>query len=108
MSVTAGSQAEPSIVKPQASFWASLFNHPAGFWFIFWGELAERCSYYGMMSILARFISDSADPARGQHGGLALGDASGNTWVSIFKAACYFLPLAGGILADQFLGKYRL
>jgi dipeptide/tripeptide permease len=75
-----------------------LAAHPTGFWFIFWGELAERCSYYGMMSILARFISEF----------LALGDGAGNRWVSIFKAACYFLPLLGGFLADQYLGKYRL
>lgn len=91
----------PAITKPRnPSIFETLFNHPAGFWFIFWGELAERCSYYGMMSILARFISDSA--------GLGLGDAAGNTWVSFFKAACYFLPLLGGFLADQYLGKYRL
>lgn len=75
-----------------------LASHPIGFWFIFWGELAERCSYYGMMAILPRFISEF----------LGLGDGPSNTWVSIFKAACYFLPLAGGILADQYLGKYRL
>jgi POT family proton-dependent oligopeptide transporter len=109
MSVTTEPAPAPSVAKPRTpTFLETLFNHPAGFWFIFWGELAERCSYYGMMSILARFISDSADPERGQHGGLGLGDAAGNTWVSFFKAACYFLPLAGGILADQFLGKFRL
>ncbi len=100
MSVSTENVPPIDIAKPQATFFETLFNHPAGFWFIFWGELAERCSYYGMMSILARFISDSQ--------GLSLGDAAGNTWVSFFKAACYFLPLAGGILADQFLGKYRL
>lgn len=109
MSVTSEPTTAPSVAKPRTpSFFETLLNHPAGFWFIFWGELAERCSYYGMMSILARFIADSADPERGQHAGLGLGQAAGNTWVSLFKAACYFLPLAGGILADQFLGKYRL
>ena len=109
MSVTSEPTTAPSVAKPRTpSFFETLLNHPAGFWFIFWGELAERCSYYGMMSILARFIADSADPERGQHDGLGLGQAAGNTWVSLFKAACYFLPLAGGFLADQFLGKYRL
>lgn len=104
MSVTDAPATVPNIAKRTPTFMETLFNHPAGFWFIFWGELAERCSYYGMMSILARFISEKLIHSDGS----GLGDASGNTWVSIFKAACYFLPLAGGILADQFLGKYRL
>ena len=105
MSATVSPQTEPNIAKPQVpTFLETLLNHPAGFWFIFWGELAERCSYYGMMSILARFVSEELLYT----GGKGLGDASSNTGVSFFKAACYFLPLAGGILADQFLGKYRL
>ncbi|MSQ94759.1 MAG: MFS transporter [Gemmataceae bacterium] len=89
---------EPTAAKPTPTFMETLLNHPAGFWFIFWGELAERCSFYGMMSILARFISEK----------LSLGDDAGSLWVSLFKAASYFLPLLGGFLADQFLGKYRL
>src|SRR5438477_9125302 len=103
MSVSTSNQTETSVDKPSTpSFMETLLNHPAGFWFIFWGELAERCSYYGMMSILARFVSENIIVSESQSG---LGDASSNTWVSIFKAACYFLPLVGGVLADQFLGK---
>jgi POT family proton-dependent oligopeptide transporter len=106
MSITNELEATPNIAEPRKpSFFESLFNHPAGFWFIFWGELAERCSYYGMMSILARFISEGLIVSEGVRG---LGDADSNTWVSLFKAACYFLPIAGGILADRYLGKYRL
>ena len=101
MSVTSGPQAEPTVALPPAkSLLQTLVNHPVGFWFIFWGELAERCSFYGMMAILPRFISDE--------NGLYLGDANSNTWVSMFKAGAYTLPLVGGFLADQFFGKYRL
>jgi POT family proton-dependent oligopeptide transporter len=92
--------AEPDISKPKPSVIQTLINHPIGFWFIFWGELAERCSFYGMMAILPRFIADE--------NGLYLGDANSNTWVSMFKAGAYTLPLVGGFLADQFFGKYRL
>lgn len=100
MSATTDPQASPSIAKPQPSILQTLINHPIGFWFIFWGELAERCSFYGMMAILPRFIADE--------NGLYLGDANSNTWVSMFKAGAYVLPLVGGYLADQFFGKYRL
>ena len=98
---TQTSQPVPDIAKPKPkSAIETLINHPIGFWFIFWGELAERCSFYGMMAILPRFIADEA--------GLFLGDANSNTWVSMFKGAAYTLPLVGGLLADQFFGKYRL
>lgn len=106
MSVTQSQQSSPppttpEPVKPSSqSIMQALINHPIGFWFIFWGELAERCSFYGMMAILPRFIADE--------NGLFLGDANSNTWVSMFKGAAYTLPLAGGFLADQYMGRYRL
>ncbi|MBM3993069.1 MAG: MFS transporter [Planctomycetes bacterium] len=104
MSAPTASQATspvPDVPPPEKpSLISTLINHPIGFWFIFWGELAERCSFYGMMAILPRFIADD--------NGLYLGDANSNTWVSMFKAGAYVLPLVGGFLADQYLGKYRL
>jgi POT family proton-dependent oligopeptide transporter len=70
--------------------------HPTGFWFIFWGEFAERCSFYGMRAILAKYMSDA----------LGYGEANAGTYMSFFIAACYFLPLLGGYIADNFIGKY--
>jgi dipeptide/tripeptide permease len=74
----------------------SIFNHPLGFWFFFWGEFAERSSYYGMRAILAVYMAEK----------LGLGQANAATYVSVFIAACYFLPLVGGWVADNYLGKY--
>ena len=49
----------PAITPPPAP--GGLINflrqHPTGFWFIFWGEFAERCSYYGMRAILATYMA---------------------------------------------------
>src|SRR5688572_12502995 len=39
-------------------FFASLRQHPRGFWFVFWGELAERASFYGMRTVLALYLVD--------------------------------------------------
>jgi POT family proton-dependent oligopeptide transporter len=72
-------------------------SHPIGFWFLFWGEFAERCSFYGMKAILLLYLIDRL--------GLERGVAS--AWINYFKAACYFLPLAGGYFADNYFGKYR-
>src|SRR5262245_50096284 len=71
-------------------------GHPKGFWFIFWGEFAERCSYYGMRAILGLYMATE----------LGLGEANAGTYMAFFIAACYYLPLLGGWVADRFIGKY--
>ncbi|HVW39238.1 MAG TPA: MFS transporter [Pirellulales bacterium] len=71
-------------------------SHPIGFWFFFWGELAERCSYYGMRAILTLYLIDQ----------LGLTRPSAIKIMHFFMAGCYLLPLAGGYIADRFLGKY--
>lgn len=76
---------------------ASLLDHPLGFWFIFWGEFSERCSYYGMRAILLLYMTER----------LGFSDQSASSVMAIFIAGCYLLTLAGGWLADNFFGKYR-
>lgn len=85
----------------RASSSANLFtrfftSHPTGFWFFFWGELAERSCYYGMRAILFLYVAKE----------LHYGDDDAGTIVSLFIAACYLLPLVGGYVADNFFGKY--
>lgn len=71
-------------------------THPTGLKFFFWGEFAERCSYYGMRAILPLYLTTR----------LGLPDDKASEWYYMFKMACYFLPLLGGWLADRYLGKY--
>jgi POT family proton-dependent oligopeptide transporter len=71
-------------------------THPKGFFFIFWGEFAERCSYYGMRAILPLYLTTA----------LLFEDGEASSTYSYFKSACYFLPLLGGYLADRYFGKY--
>jgi len=71
-------------------------SHPVGFRFFFWGEFAERCSYYGMRAILALYMTKR----------LGVDEADAGTYMSLFIAACYFFPLIGGYVADNFFGKY--
>jgi POT family proton-dependent oligopeptide transporter len=71
-------------------------NHPTGFYFFFWGEFAERCSYYGMRAIMPLYLTSV----------LLFEDSQATRWYSYFKSACYFLPLLGGWLADRYFGKY--
>ena len=84
-----------SEMSPHVAFTASK-GHPKGFWFFFWGEFAERCSYYGMRAILPLYLTTQ----------LKMSDERANEWYSTFKMAAYLLPLLGGFLADRYLGKY--
>ncbi len=72
-------------------------GHPVAFRYFFWGEFAERSSYYGMRAILPLYLTTA----------LHFSDAAGGAAYFWFKMACYGLPLLGGYLADRFFGKYR-
>ncbi len=71
-------------------------GHPIGFWFIFFGELAERCSFYGMKALLLYYLIDVFGKTKSD---------AGET-VHLYVAGCYATGLIGGVIADRFLGKY--
>ena len=77
-------------------FVESLRAHPRGFWFVFWGELAERASFYGMRTVLALYLLDV----------LRFEPAGAASVMTFFLAACYLAPLLGGFIADRFLGRF--
>ena len=70
-------------------------------------ETAERFSFYGMKAILstfliAQFFNPSNNPALAK-----AAEAHSNEVTHLFVALVYLLSIAGGILADYFLGRYR-
>ncbi len=71
-------------------------THPLGFWFIFFGELAERCSFYGMRGLLATYMIAVFGKTKGE----------ASEVVHLYMAGCYLTGLIGGFVADRFLGKY--
>lgn len=71
-------------------------GHPFALWFIFWGEFAERCSFYGSRAIMMLYMTEQ----------LGLPKQEAGTYYFAYKMGCYFLPLLGGYLADRYLGKY--
>lgn len=75
---------------------ATSQRHPTAIWFFFWGEFAERSSYYGMRAILFLYMTQA----------LHMADTRAGPLYSAFKMACYFLPLVGGYIADRWLGRY--
>jgi proton-dependent oligopeptide transporter, POT family len=74
-----------------------LRNHPRGLIILFFAEMWERFSYYGMRGILIFYLT--------QH--LLFDDATAGAQYGSYTSLVYLLPLVGGLLADRFLGTRK-
>ncbi len=83
-------------------FKTNVLGHPAGLFTLFFTEMWERFSFYGMRALLVLFLTSSLlDEGWGWPRANAL--ALYGTYTSMV----YLTPIIGGILADKFLGHRR-
>lgn len=80
----------------------SFFGHPKGLSTLFFTEMWERFSYYGMRALLLLFMLASAE-----EGGMALDEQTGGAIYGLYTMFVYLLALPGGWLADKFFGLRR-
>jgi POT family proton-dependent oligopeptide transporter len=76
-------------------------GHPRGLYTLFFTEMWERFSYYGMRALLVLFMVDS------ERGGLALSDPMATAIYGLYTAGVYLAALPGGWIADRLLGARR-
>jgi POT family proton-dependent oligopeptide transporter len=81
---------------------AELFGHPRGLATLFFTEMWERFTYYGMRAILVLFLVGAVDG-----GGLGIDDKTGNAIYGLYISATYLLSLYGGWIADRLIGAQR-
>jgi POT family proton-dependent oligopeptide transporter len=74
-------------------------GHPRGLTTLFFTEMWERFSYYGMRSLLILFM---VAPAAA--GGLGFGVRKAAFIYGTYTMSCYLLSIPGGFIADNFLG----
>jgi POT family proton-dependent oligopeptide transporter len=72
-------------------------NHPRGLFVLFFAEMWERFSYYGMRGILIFYLT--------QH--FLFDDAAATSQYGAYTSLVWLLPLIGGSLADRFLGTRK-
>jgi POT family proton-dependent oligopeptide transporter len=77
----------------------SFFGHPAGLQTLFFTEMWERMSYYGMRALLVLFMTASL-----QEEGLAFTMATATAIYGLYTGAVYFMGLPGGWMADRLIG----
>jgi POT family proton-dependent oligopeptide transporter len=80
----------------------SFFGHPRGLATLFFTEMWERFSYYGMRAILILFMTSSI-----AKGGLGYQDSKAGAVYGLYTAMVYLMCLAGGWVADLFTGQRR-
>lgn len=76
----------------------TLFGHPTGLFTLFFAEMWERFSYYGMRALLVFYMIK---------GFLKYGDGQAYTVYGAYTALVYMTPFFGGLLADRLLGPRK-
>src|ERR1044072_5975159 len=84
---------------PDAALDRGFFGHPRGLSTLFFTEMWERFSYYGMRAILTLYMTKSF-----AEGGMGLDEKYAGI---IYATYVCYLPLPGGWLADRILGARR-
>jgi len=80
----------------------SFFGHPRGLSTLFFTEMWERFSYYGMRALLILFLTAGA-----AQGGFSFNVAAAGAVYGLYTAMVYLLSLPGGWIADRILGQRR-
>ena len=81
---------------------AQWFGHPRGLSTLFFTEMWERFSYYGMRAFLILYMTASV-----ANGGLGFDDKHAASVYGNYVGAVWLTPIAGGLIADRLLGQYR-
>jgi len=76
-----------------------VLGHPRGLITLFFTEMWERLSYYGMRALLVLFMTDQII-----NGGMGLTDANATAIYGIYTALVYLAALPGGWVADRLIG----
>ncbi|HMD29714.1 MAG TPA: MFS transporter, partial [Steroidobacteraceae bacterium] len=81
---------------------ATFFGHPRGLATLFFTEMWERFTYYGMRAVLVLFLVAAV-----AGGGLGIDDKTATAIYGLYTAGVYLAALPGGWIADRLIGAQR-
>ncbi|MES2179067.1 MAG: peptide MFS transporter [Gemmatimonadota bacterium] len=93
---------EPAAAIARIAADRSFFGHPGGLSTLFFTEMWERFSYYGIRPLLILFMTAAL-----ASGGFAFTRESAAAIVGIYASSVYLASLPGGWIADRWLGLRR-
>lgn len=85
---------DTTVAKPRDT---SFFGHPKGLAILFFTEMWERFSYYGMRGLLILYLT--------QH--FLFSDEKSSIMYGAYTALVYVMTIIGGTLADRYLGQRK-
>ncbi|MBA7540824.1 Di-/tripeptide transporter [subsurface metagenome] len=77
-------------------------KHPKGLMVLFYTEMWERFSYYGMRALLVLYLTTDLF-----QGGFGLDRTTALRIYAVFVGLVYLMPIPGGYLADKYLGQRK-
>ena len=92
----------PRVAATAAQIDTGFFGHPRGLSTLFFTEMWERFSYYGMRALLILFMT-----APLAAGGLGFDTASAGAIYGLYTSMVYMATLPGGWIADRLIGQRR-
>src|SRR5215210_8129564 len=90
------------MADPAAALDTAFFGHPRGLSTLFFTEMWERFSYYGMRALLILFMTASVTT-----GGLGFDTVTAGAIYGAYTAMVYMTTLPGGWIADRLIGQRR-
>ena len=82
-------------------FKSTLLGHPAGLFVLFFTEMWERFSFYGMRVLLILFLTA---PITGINAGWGWNAENAGALYGTYALLLYITPIFGGIIADRYIG----
>jgi proton-dependent oligopeptide transporter, POT family len=79
-----------------------MFGHPRGLATLFFTEMWERFTYYGMRALLVLFLVAAV-----ANGGFGIDDKTATAIYGLYTASVYLAALPGGWIADRLIGAQR-
>ncbi|MBL4649162.1 MAG: peptide MFS transporter [Aureispira sp.] len=79
----------------------TLFGHPIGLFILFFTEMWERFSYYGMRALLVLYICST------ENSGLGWSNIEALELYGWYTMLVYVMSIPGGIIADRYLGQKK-
>ncbi|KDN54794.1 peptide MFS transporter [Flavobacterium seoulense] len=78
-----------------------VLGHPAGLFVLFFTEMWERFSFYGMRVLLILFLTA---PITGENAGWGWNAENAGALYGTYALLLYITPIFGGIIADRYIG----
>ena len=88
-------------MKKSIAIEKEIFGHPVGLFMLFFTEMWERFSYYGMRALLVLYLISEINS---DNPGLGWADDEAGSLYGWYTMLVYITPIIGGILADKIFG----